>query len=164
MAALTAQTQRRMKTIASWHQTYRVANSDTLYVGSFCGLPGAQAQTSRRGYLTTYRDEQGFIWAGVLIGESATNSLSATNTIVGDTAASPVVESSVESGSLILEQYTVTGVSAQTDVLRTSVYARNDNDLNTTQSQSGVIGRVLYWYSSTTCDVLIYGTVGMLVI
>lgn len=165
MAALTAATARRYRPWGSPVPiSARVANSDTVYVGSFCGWPGTNALTSRRGYLTTYRNEVNMIWAGLAIGTSATNSLSVTNTVVGDTSATPVPEIAVEAGSFILEQAAVTGVSAQADVARIAVYASNDNDLTTTAGYPGVVGRVMYWYSSTTCDVLFYGFLSAIVI
>ena len=165
MAALTAAAQRRVRRLDSGPVlSSRVANTDTIYVGSFTGWPGANALTSRRGYLTTYRNEVNFIWAGIARPSSATNSLSATNTVVGDTTASPVVEISVDMGALILEQYTVTGVSAQTDVARTAVYATTDNDLTTTSGYPNAVGRVIYWYSSTTADVWLYGFLAGIVI
>lgn len=142
----------------------RVANGDTVYVGSFCGWPGANALTSRRGYLTTYRNQVSMIWAGLAIGATATNSLSVTNTVVGDTSASPVPEIAVEAGPFILEQYAVTGTSAQSDVARVAVYASDDNTLTTTASYAPAVGRVMYWYSSTTCDVLFYGFLAAIVI
>lgn len=164
MAALSTATPRRFRSIQSWTLNSRVANSDTIYIGSFCGWPGTNALTSRRGYLTTFRNQVNMIWGGICIGAGTAGDLSTTNTVVGSTSASPVVEATVEAGPLILEQYTVTGVSAQTDVMRTAVYASTDNDLTTTAGYPNAVGRVLYWYSSTTCDVLIYGTLNFLVI
>lgn len=163
MSTLTAATQRRGRNWGpSIHQNFRVDNSATIFVGAFTGLPGANALTSDRGYLVEWQNQVNLQWAGIAIAESATNSLSTSNTVVGDTSASPVVELAVETGAYVLEQYTVTGVSAQTDVWRTAVYGSNDNDLTTTAGYPAAIGRVLYWYSSTTCDVLLFGMLGHL--
>jgi len=166
MAALSAAVQRRYRSIYSYVQNWRVANADTLYIGSYCCIPGAQALTSRRGYLTTFRNEQNVQWAGILIGSpggSGASGLSTSNTVVGDTSASPVVEGSTEAGPYVGEQLAVTGVSAQTDV-RQPVYASNDNDLTLTANQAPIVGRVVYWYSSTTADVLFYGYLASVVI
>ena len=163
MSTLTAAVQRRTR---NWGpaimQNYRVDNAATIYIGAFCGLPGANALTSDRGYLVEWQNQVNLQWAGIAIAESATNSLSVDGTVVGDTSASPVVQLAVDCGPLVLEQYTVTGVSAQTDVWRTSVYGSNDNDLTTTANYTTAIGRVLFWYSSTTCDVLLFGQLGHL--
>lgn len=156
MSALSAAAQRRVRNLHNWSQNWRAQNSNTFYFGAFCAVPGANALTSSRGYLVEWQNEINLLWAGYIIG-SGTNSLSTTNTVVGDTSASPVVEATTECGPFILVQYTVTGVSAQSNVGRTQVYASNDNDLTTTANQAPVVGRVLYWYSSTTADVLMYG-------
>jgi len=79
MAALTAAVARRYRPFSEGTvMNARIANGDTVYVGSFCGWPGTNALTSRRGYLTTYRNQVNMIWAGLAIGMSATNSLSVT--------------------------------------------------------------------------------------
>jgi hypothetical protein len=82
--------------------------------------------------------------------------LSTSLTIVGNTSATRIPQVTLECGPGILRQYTVTGTSAATDVLR-QVYLRNDNDMNVTQVLASRIGRVEYWHTSTTCDVLVYG-------
>tara|TARA_R100000501_G_C2620702_1_gene113954 strand:+ start:673 stop:1176 length:504 start_codon:yes stop_codon:yes gene_type:complete len=158
MAALTEATPRRTHGVYSWIQNYRVANGVTVYAGAFTGLPGASALTSNRGYLVLWQDESTIIWTGMAIGQSATNSLSTSNAVVGDTSASPVPEVSVECGPIVLEQASVTGVSAQTDVGRTAVYASNDNDMTTASSTyANAIGHVLYWHSGSSADVFIFG-------
>lgn len=158
MSVLSAATQR---TISLWGssivQSWRVCNGVTIYMGSWCALPGANAQTGCRGYLRTWTNDINLLWGGMAIPASATNSLSVTNTVVGDTSLTPIPEMSTECQSFIFIQATVTGVSAQTDVGRTTVYASNDNDMTTTANQSPVVARVARWYSSTTCDVLFYG-------
>lgn len=165
MAALTAAQQRKPR---HWgpavQQNWRVANADTIYVGSFCGVPGTNALTSRRGYLTTYRDQVNMMWAGLCAGTGTAGDLSTSDSIVGNTSATPVAEASTYVNPFVLDQYTVTGVSAQTDVLRIAVYASNDNDLTTTASYPAAIGRVVYWWSSTTADVLFYGVLASIVI
>ena len=160
MAALTVATTRRYRKWGySVNQNWRVANAVTVYVGSFCMIPGANGLTSTRGYARPFATTQTEIWIGMAIGSPF--SLSVTNTIVGDTSATPVVEVTTEAGPFILEQYAVTGVSAQADV-RQSVYATSDNDLSLTVgaaagSTDRQVGTVTYWWTSTTCDVLLYG-------
>lgn len=160
MSALSAATQRRYRKWGySVNQNWRVANGVTIYFGSFCMIPGLRSLTSTRGYARPYQTVQNQIWIGLAIGSPF--SLSVTNTIVGDTSATPVPEVTTEAGPFILEQYAVTGVSAQSDV-RQSVYATTDNDLTLSQTggagaQDKEVGTVTYWWSSTTCDVLLYG-------
>lgn len=167
MAALTAAAQRRYRKWGySVPQNWRVANGVTIYFGSFCMIPGANSLTSTRGYARPYQTVQRQLWIGMAIGSPF--NLSTTNTIVGDTSASVVPEVTTEAGPFILEQYAVTGVSAQADV-RLSVYASSDNDLTTSTSspanaEDTVVGRVVYWWSSTTCDVLLYGFLAGVVI
>lgn len=150
-------------------QTFRVANGRRIYAGALCGLPGANALTSARGYLERWQDQVNLQWAGIaeaqswtgaLITSAQTGTASNVNSVLGDTGASPVPEITVEMGPLILVNITVTGVAAQSDVWRTLVYCETDNyeDIDTSASTySPAIGKVLYWYSSTSADVLIFG-------
>lgn len=157
MAALSAKAERTFKTIYSFQQSHRVVNGDIIYAGAFCGFPGANALTSDRGYLVPFQNETNMIWAGIALAQSGTGSVGTDGSVTGNTSASPVPEMATEMGAGVLQNITVTGVSAQTDVMRTSVYASNDNDLTTTSNYTTPMGRVLYWYSSTSCDVLVYG-------
>lgn len=163
MAALTAAITRDF---AKWGYSatakHRVANADVIYFGSFCAFPGTGGLTSRRGYLTTYADVATIEYAGICIGAPIDN-LSVTNKITGDTAASPIVQAITEMGPILMKSLAVTGASAQTDVGK-PVYLRNDNDMNMTASVAPVVGRVLYWYTSTTVDVLLYGYLSSIVI
>ncbi len=159
MAALTAASQRRIKPAgASIQRNFRVVNSDTIYFGAWVGLPGTSALTSSRGYAVPYQDESTLIWLGHAAGASP-GDVETNMSVIGDTSESPVPEVVVDIGPLLFEQGTVTGVSAQTDV-GDLVYASNDNDLTTTASYTPAVGRVVYWHSSTTADVLFYGMVG----
>lgn len=157
MAALTTATPRRTRIWGySVNANFPVANAVTVYQGSWCMIPGIQSFTSTRGYARPYTTAQGGLWIGMAIGSPF--DLSVTNTIVGDTSASVVPEVSVEAAPFVFERATVTGVSAQGDV-RQSVYASNDNDLTLTRvsAEHREVGMVLYWYSSTTADVLFFG-------
>jgi hypothetical protein len=155
--------------VYSLKQTFRIANAIRIYAGALCGLPGTNALTSARGYLTKWQNQVNLQWAGIAEAESLTGGLitsaqsgtvSNVNSVLGDTSASPVPEITVECGPIILRDVTVTGVSAQTDVWRSLVYCSTDNytDLQTTAtSYSPAIGKVLYWNTSTTCSVYLFG-------
>jgi len=158
MAALAAPTERTFSVLNSFQQSHRVVDGDIIYPGAFCGFPGSSALTSDRGYLVPFQDESTMIWAGIALAQSGTGNVGTDGSVTGDTSASPVPEMATEMGMGILQNISVTGVAAQTDVMRTSVYASSDNDLSTTAGYPGAIGRVLYWYATTYCDVLVYGT------
>lgn len=161
MAALTAAvSNRKWASIFSWVQNYTVLNGSTIYVGSFCGLLNGTS-TAQRGYVKPYADQNSIKYMGLAIGSPF--DLSTSLTIVGNTSATRVPQVTLECGPGILKQYTVTGASAATDVGR-QVYLRNDNDMNLTQVLSPRIGRVEYWHTSTTCDVLVYGNLSSEVI
>jgi hypothetical protein len=160
MSALSQATQRRTKPIMSWVQNYVVLNSGVLYVGSFAGMLNGTS-TAQRGYAKAYADQNSIKYLGLVIGSPF--SLSTTLTVTGNTSGTPVPQVTVEAGPFIMQSYTVTGSSAFTDVGR-QVYLRNDNDMNVTQILSPRIGRIEYWYTSTTCDVLVYGNLASEVI
>lgn len=155
MAALAAATQRKWKNIFSFVQNYIVLNASTIYVGSFVGgLNGTS--TAQRGYAQPFKDSNLIKYLGYCFGSPF--DLSTTLTVVGNTSASRVPQVSVEAGPGILQGATVTGVAAVTDQFR-YVYLRNDNDLNVTQVLSGRVGRIEYWSSGTTVDVLMFGNI-----
>jgi hypothetical protein len=175
MAALSAATSPPYEHASrfSWTQTFRVVNSDIIYAGALCGLPGTNALTSGRGYLHPWQDQINIQWAGIAEAQSWTGGILASartgtttrvNSVLGDTSATPVPEISVEMGPVVLKNVTVTGVSAQTDLWRTLLYSNTDNytDLSTTASTyAPAIGKVLYWYSSTEADVALFGALRM---
>lgn len=161
MAALTqAVSNRSWAPIHSWVQNYTVLNSTTIYVGSFVGALNGTS-TAQRGYVKPYADQNSIKYMGLAIGSPF--NLSTSLTIVGDTSATLPPKVTLECGPGILKAYTVTGSSAVTDQFR-QVYLRNDNDMNLTQILSPRIGRIEYWYTSTTCDVLVYGNLACEVI
>lgn len=157
----------------SWTQTFRIANAVRIYAGALCGLPGTNALTSSRGYLQRWQDQINLQWGGVAEAQSSTGGLLTSartgtaanvNSVLGDTSLTPVPEISVELGPVILKNVTVTGVSAQADLWRTLLYCNTDNytDLSTTASTyAPAIAKVLYWYSSTSADVLLFGALRM---
>lgn len=175
MAALTQATQPPYEHASrfSWTQTFRIANARRIYAGALCGLPGANALTSSRGYLQSWQDQVNLQWAGIAESQSWTGGLlvaaqtgvvANVNTVLGDTTLTPIPEISVELGPVILKNVVVTGVSAQADLWRTLLYCNTDNyeDLSTTASSyAPAIGKVLYWYSSTRADVLLFGALRM---
>lgn len=175
MAALTADTQPPYEHASrfSWTQTFRVANAIRVWGGALVGLPGANALTSSRGYLVLWQNQVNIQWAGIaeaqswtggLLTSARTGTAANVNSVLGDTSATPVPEISVEMGPVILKNVAVTGVSAQTDLWRTLLYCSTDNytDLSTTStSYAPAIGKVLYWYSSTSADVLLFGALRM---
>ena len=161
MAALTAAVSNRSwASIQSWVQNYKVLNGSTIYVGSFVGGVNGTS-TAQRGYVKPYTDQTSIKYMGLAIGSPFDETTSLT--IVGNTSATRIPMVTLECGPGILRQYTVTGTSAATDVFR-QVYLRNDNDMNVTQILSPRIGRVEYWHTSTTCDVLVYGALSAEVI
>lgn len=170
MANLTAATAPNItKKVYSLPQTFRIANAVRIYAGAMCGLPGANALTSSRGYLQRWQDQVNLQWAGIaeatswtggLLTSARTGTPSNVNSVLGDTSLSPVPEISVEMGPFIIGSQAVTGVSAQSDVWRTLIYLSTDNFADMTTSATSyapAIGKVLYWYSSTRADVLIFG-------
>ena len=175
MAALTAFTDPPVEHNSrwSWPQTFRIANAIRIFSGAFVGLPGTNALTSARGYLSRWQDQINLQWAGLaqaqswtagLITSAQTGTAANVNSVLGDTSVVPIVEVSVECGPLLLKNVAVTGVSAQADLWRTLLYSSTDNytDLSTTAtSYAPAIGKVLYWYSSTRAVVYLFGMARM---
>jgi hypothetical protein len=160
--ALSAAVQRRYRVLDSAVQNYRVANGVTIYLGAICAVANVSyVTTAKRGYLIPWDDLANGQYAGIAIGSPF--NLSTSNTVVGNTSASPVVEASVETGELILEKFAVTGASAQSDVGK-NVFASDDDTLTLTSGTLNRVGVVEYWYSSTTCDVRLFGRSKWLVI
>lgn len=154
-------------------QTFRIANAVRIYSGALCGLPGTNALTSSRGYLQRWQNQINLQWAGIADAQSWTGGLitsaqsgtaSNVNSVLGDTSVTPIPEISIEMGPCVIKSLAVTGVSAQADLWRTLLYCSTDNpaDISTTStSYAPAIGKVLYWYSSTTADVLLFGALRM---
>jgi len=163
MAALTAAVSNRSwASVHSWVQNYRVLNAGVIWVGSFVGSLNGTS-TAQRGYAKAYADQNNIKYLGLAIGSPF--NLSTSLSVTGNTNATttPIPEVTVEAGPGILNGYTVTGLSAYTDVFR-QVYLRNDNDMNITQVLAPRIGRVEYWSTSTTGAVFVYGNLACEVI
>src|SRR3990167_419224 len=106
MAALSAfTTYSNLQKVYSLMRTFRIANAVRIYGGALCGLPGANALTSGRGYLEPWQDQLNLQWAGIaevqswtggLITAAQTGTASNVNSVLGDTSLTPIPEISVE--------------------------------------------------------------------
>lgn len=161
MAALTAFTNKRYRLIKSAKNNYIVANGVTIYMGAFVGIANVSfVTTARRGYAIPWENTANIEWGGIA---EPTIDITASNTVVGDTSATPPDEVSCEGGELILLSHAVTGAAAQSDVGR-AVYGSNDNDLTITSNNTTRIGEIESWITSTTCHVRILGRTAWLAI
>lgn len=135
-----------------------IADAVTLYHHTFAGIRGPTHGTSQ-GYVDDYDDEPGMIFAGLLENPGGLSSQ------LGDTSASPPPESGISILPQILRKATVTGASAQSDVMA-PVYATDNQVLTLTRpsDDATVVGVVTKWHSSTTCDVLLLGLLGQLLL
>lgn len=159
MAALTVSTPVRMRILSSAQHNYKVANSNTIYLGSIVGLAqlGYVPLTADRGFAIPFEDTANVEYLGIAI--NSPFDLSVTNTVVGDTSASVLPEITVEGGVVVLQQVTVTGVAAAADV-GNQVFGATDNPNDLTDSSNstdGALGEVERFFSGTTSDVLMYG-------
>lgn len=121
----------------------KIKNAAQIYVGAFGAWNGGylKAWTSASGEMLG-----GPISAGVGYG-----------TGLGSTSASPVPEAAVTCTDYVRQRATVTGVTAITDV-GSPVYLSDDQAFTLTRPSLGVpCGYVCRWYSSTTCDVHVFG-------
>ena len=134
MAALTDNLLRTTKGLGN--QRFIVKSGSTVYAGSFVALERAS------GHLIPLSSAGGQDFVGI-----------AQEQVTGD----GVIDCLVTTEGFVLHKVSVTEISAQTDV-RKLVYATSDNDLTITRPASAAlpIGRVLYWYSSTDCDVQVF--------
>jgi len=136
----------------------QIADAITVYKGRFAGIRGPTHGTTQ-GYLDSYDDEAGQVFAGLI--ESAgglTQKLGAT----GD---SVPPEAGVRIYPRILKRHTVTGAASRADILK-PVYATDNQTLTLTRpaDDAEVVGTIIEWHASTTCDVLLYGLVSQLVL
>lgn len=141
--ALTAPTRWNIRPRGQGHdvQSFKILNAEVIYNGALVTLD------LQDGYLRNLEDTSGTNdrFCGIAIPK--------TNSVTGDTSASPVVECPVSIGGCVLEKVAVTGASAVTNT-GDPVFATDENTL-TLSSTSNLkkVGVVLRWYSSTTCDV-----------
>lgn len=136
----------------------QIADAVALYHGTFAGVRGPTHATSQ-GYADSYDDEAGMIFAGLV--ENPGGLASAT----GDTSATPPTETGISILPQILRSVAVTGASAQSDLM-SPVYATDNQTLTLTRpaDDAEVVGVVQKWHTGTTCDVLIFGLLGQLIL
>lgn len=146
------------ETIAPRGLALQIANAVALYKGRFAGIRGPTHGTSQ-GYVDHYDDEPGMVFAGML--ESAGGLAQKT----GDTSASPVPEAALQILPSIQRRVTVTGAASRGDILK-PVYAEDNQTLTLTRpsDDAEVVGVVIEWHTSTTCDVLLFGLVCQLIL
>lgn len=127
------------KTRDRGRQRYLLKNAVQVYRGSLIIFKPAT------GYADKLTDASGHVFKGLAV-----------KAALGDTGATPVAEVIVDETGVVLEQVTVTGASAITDP-HAKVYATDDQTLTLTPTTYlRAVGRVVKWYSSTTCDVQLF--------
>ena len=156
MANLTMNRQLNLKNFpgASRGQSFQITDALQLYTGSYVFLSS--------GRLTQYDGATGSVIVGYVEAPTRDVSIvsgSTTTTVaplLGETSATPIAEAQVETGAHILNKYSVTGVTAATDVGTLVYLASDDNLLTTTQpNASKPLGWITRWYSTTYCDVYV---------
>jgi hypothetical protein len=162
MAALTAYAYRRYRPGGfSWLQNWPVLNTNVIFIGSWVGLADPLlGVTANKGYAMDYTNTGSIRWLGPAVRSNYESAADRdANKVTGATGNSPPPEVWTEGGPIVLEQQNIAGVTAQTN-LGQFVYASNDNDLTLTQGNTRAIGRIVYFNSTTQCDVLVYGFMG----
>jgi len=136
----------------------QIANSDAMYHGRFAGIRGSTHATSQ-GDAADYDNEPGMIFAGLA------HHPGGLSTDTGDTSATVPPTVGLDVNPRILSRVTVTGASAITDQW-SPVYATSNADLTLTRpaADAEVVGFVSKWHVSTTCDVLLLGLIGQLIL
>lgn len=127
----------------------QIINAATPYTGSYMYIGGPDHVTAaNKGRVAAWTGAAGEIPLGFCVSlEAAT----------GDTSASPIPEAEIMQGGCVLKQIAVTGVTAVTDQGK-RVFLSDDATLTLTRPTRGSIaGRIIRWYTSTTCDVYCYG-------
>jgi hypothetical protein len=118
-----------------------IASAAQMYGGALAQIRNEEHATSQ-GDVAPYNDEVGAFFAGVCQNEA-----------LGTASLTP--EARLSLSRQILDRATVTGVASAADILK-AVYATDDNVMTLTKPTNGeVIGVVIKWYTSTTCDVLL---------
>lgn len=118
-----------------------MGTADTYYKGSGVALRPST------GYAVLWDGTAGDLWLGPAVSQ-----------IVADASMGYRKMVEVDESGVVLERVAVTGASAVTDIGKL-VYAADD-DLEAMTLTAGVsvgaVGRVIRWYSSTTCDVRLF--------
>lgn len=135
MTALSDNLMRQSQGLSAYQ--FVVKNGSTVYAGSLVGLERAT------GHIVPLDDFADRVYLGVC-----------QEKVVGDGSNRALVSLD----KFILPKVTVTGSSAMTDI-GSLVYATDDGtglSLTRPADDAVPIGRVLYWHSSTTCDVAMF--------
>lgn len=147
MSALSADKERKLKGARSY--SFKIKDATQLYVGSYASLLS--------GYLQPFAGAAGELLVGRVL---PTPNPLLTAQLLGNTSPpnpSPVPEAVVNLEDEILIQVSVTGVAAITDIGDIVYLNSTDNDLTITRPTRGQpMGVVVRWWSSTTCDVLVW--------
>lgn len=168
MATITTYTDRDIKIIDSYMQDFTIANAVTIPVGAYTMLPGSSGDTANRGLLDNYLNESTSIFVGLLVswGGAAPLASITGGTVIGNTAAANPYQSvmgAVETGPHILKSVNIAGGSAQSDVGK-KVWMLNNNDFTLTSQLSiglsNTVGRVVFFNSGTSENILLYGMIG----
>lgn len=136
----------------------KIADAVTMIHKRFAGIRG-QTHATSQGYADSYDDEAGMIFAGLAKEPAGLSSGT------GDTSATVPPEVTLPLTPEILPRYPVTGASSQGDVMK-PVYATDNQTLTLTRpsDDAEVVGVITKWHTSTTCDVLLFGLVGQLIL
>lgn len=127
------------KTRGREQNPYLLKNAVTVYRGSLIVMKPST------GYADKLTDASGHVFKGVAV-----------QGMVGDTSLTPVPAVAVDETGVVLERIAVTGASAITDV-GSKVYATDDQTFTLTPTTYlRAVGRIVKWYSSTTCDVQLF--------
>lgn len=128
-------------------RAFVILSGEVIYPGA---LVAVNTATTAQGELQAWADNN--TNAQLLVGRAI---VADPDGVTGD----GTVTAEVQINDHILENVTVTGVSALTDVGK-AIYWTTDNPNDATITQPGstpACGRIVRWRSSTTCDVLVYG-------
>lgn len=136
MAALTDNLIRQTQSLTG--KKFIVKSGVTVYAGSLVALESSTGHIEPIADATTDQ-----VYLGVC-----------QQKVVGDGS----LKATVSLDEFILPSVAVTGASAMTDI-GSLVYATTDNTLTLARPADDAcpVGRVLYWHSSTTCDVAMFG-------
>lgn len=147
MAALSAPATGFRAAENDYTRAFVVLSGEVIYPGAIVAVNTA---TANQGVLQAWADNN--TNAQLLVGRAIVSDPAG---ITGD----GTVTAEVQINDHILENVTVTGVTAVTDVGK-AIYFTTDNPNDATITQPGTTpacGRIVRWKSGTTCDVLMYG-------
>ena len=117
-----------------------ITTSEALVPGGYVGID------TTAGTMEFCADSADITPCGIVVG----NTRGLNTLLTGDGASR-----AVSRGGIVLKEVAVTGASAITDV-GDLVYASDGQTLTKTASNMNPFGRIVKWYSSTTCDVYVF--------